>query len=305
MTDSPILSYKRPSTASSKQISNPPSHPSSPLPNSQINSPKIPPSNPTSRQVLSRRKALQDFYNIHHQEITGYDDDEKKQTLDGSTEELKEVSFNNPDEFSKFVKSTSIEDILKLRNSITNKQNSHDLAKKSIIYDNYYELIKLSQILGDLSKPKPPPKDDSLDSFKIFTDTDTETKTKTKEIEDDYLDSVFNDLTSFIERDVSRFNSDFDSVISSLRDDFEDDNDSSASVKGMVEPSTTKTFPQNINKIQLVKEINALLNIDSNNVDKTLKDTILADIQKILKNLSKKYDELLILQLNELKSKFT
>lgn len=296
-----MLSYKKPSSASSRQQSSTPSHPSSPLPKSQFESPRIS-SATTSRQVLSRRKALQDFYNIHHQESQ----DTNIEELISSSETTNNVNFNDPEQLLKFMKSTPVEEILKLRNSITNKLNSHDLAKKSIIYDNYYELIKLSQILGDLSKPKPVAKENTLDGLGIFTNPPNELKTKTKEINDHDLDSIFTDLSKFINEDVQQFNTEFETVVKSLQKDFDnDDNDSASSMKGIAGNSEKDKFPESINKQQLVKEVNLLLDEDPKNVKQESKNKILNDIQDILKSLNVHHDELLILQLNKLKSKFT
>ena len=296
-----MLSYKKPSSASSRQQSSTPSHPSSPLPKSQFESPRIS-SATTSRQVLSRRKALQDFYNIHHQESQ----DTNIEELISSSETTNNVNFNDPEQLLKFMKSTPVEEILKLRNSITNKLNSHDLAKNSIIYDNYYELIKLSQILGDLSKPKPVAKENTLDGLGIFTNPPNELKTKTKEINDHDLDSIFTDLSKFINEDVQQFNTEFETVVKSLQKDFDnDDNDSASSMKGIAENSEKDKFPESINKQQLVKEVNLLLDEDPKNVKQESKNKILNDIQDILKSLNVHHDELLILQLNKLKSKFT
>lgn len=307
MSDTPVLSYKKPSSASSRQHqSSTPSHPSSPLPKSQFESPRIS-SATTSRQVLSRRKALQDFYNIHHQESQDTNIEELvSKPLISSSETTHNVNFNDPEQLSKFMKSTPVEEILKLRNSITNKLNSHDLAKKSIIYDNYYELIKLSQILGDLSKPKPVAKENALDGLGIFTNPPNELKTKTKEINDHDLDSIFTDLSKFINEDVQQFNTEFETVIKNLQKDFDnDDNDSASSIKGIAENSEIDKFPESINKQQLVKEVNLLLDEDAKNVKQESKNKILNDIQDILKSLNVHHDELLILQLNKLKSKFT
>ena len=303
MSDTPVLSYKKPSSASSRQQLSTPSHPSSPLP-SQVESPRI--SSTTSRQVLSRRKALQDFYNIHHQE--SQDTNIEKLTLKpliSSSEAIHDVNFNNAEELSKFMKNTPVEEILKLRNSMTNKLNSHDLAKKSIIYDNYYELIKLSQILGDLSKPKSVAKENVLDGLGIFTNTPNEPITKTKEINDQDLDNIFTDLSKFINEDVQRFNTEFETVVKNIQKDFDNDDDSTSSINGIAERSEIGEFPENINKQQLVKEVNVLLDQDPKNFGQESKKKILSDIQDILKSLSIHHDELLILQLNKLKSKFT
>lgn len=305
MSDTHVLSYKKPSTASSRQQSSTPSHPSSPLPKSPVESPRIP-SATTSRQVLSRRKALQDFYNIHHQEQDTHKEELASKPLISSSETKHNVNFNDPEELSKYMKSTPVEEILKLRNSITNKLNSHDLAKKSIIYDNYYELIKLSQILGDLSKPKSVAKENVLDGLGIFTNPPSELHTKTKEINDHDLDSIFTDLSKFINEDVQQFNTEFETVVKNLQKDFDScDNDSASSIKGIAENPEIEKFPQSINKQQLVKEINLLLDQDPKNVKQESKSKILNDIQDILKLLNVHHDELLILQLNKLKLKFT
>ena len=67
------------------------------------------------------------------------------------------------------IKTAPIEEILKIRNDLSAKLNSSNQTKKSIIYDNYYELIKLSNTLSDLSTSKPRKKSVST-GLKIFAD---------------------------------------------------------------------------------------------------------------------------------------
>lgn len=301
MSDSPVLSYKKPSTSSSKQTSANPSHSSSPLPQGGQSA------SSTTRQVLSRRKALQDFYKIHQQDLQddNKEDNLEKQSLRNTIEKPTGINFNDSDELSEFMKTTSIEDILKLRNSITNKFNSHDLAKKSIIYDNYYELIKLSQILGDVSKPKSVTRDTALEGLGIFSSQSPENQTKTKEIKDNDLDNVFKDLSDFISGEVQEFNTDFESLVNNLQSKFSTlDDKSISSVEGIPDKPEIIKFPESIDKKQLLVEINLLLDKDILNLNQESRNQIFNSIQDLLKILNVHHDELLILQLNKLKSKF-
>lgn len=304
---SPVLSYKKPSGAKSRGTSSPqPNSPSLALPNSppsKPNSPRIESSGAhAGRKVLSRRRALQDFYNIQQQE------QDQKQQQEAAPESPKKngnklkLDLADPEQLQKFVQESSIKDILKLRNSITNDLNSHDLARKSIIYDNYYELIKLNQVLGDLTRTKTVVEPDSsskaLESLKIYTLSELAPK---QTISDDYIENIFADLTMFVDEETSLYNKSFKEIVEDFQQDAME-TESSSSVKPIVQEAVK--FPSSVDKTQLVKEINVLLGNDSIKRDPELSQNYLDHIQKILKGLDHQKDELLILQLNELKRRF-
>lgn len=332
MSTTPVLSYKKPSLARTSTGSRTPSQPNSPL----LSSPRIPSqgsSSGTGRKVLSRRKALQDFYNIERQkqaenESNNQDNDGTGLGINVGDEPLKtdaqtptilkrkqqNIDLKDPELLNKFIKENSIQDILRLRNSITNDLNSHDSAKKSIIYDNYYELIKLNQVLGDLSKSKPsdtntslaPSSNHDLQNLELYK----KDKNNSHSITDAYIDTVFNDLSNFINEEADGFSDDFESVARRFQDDYTS-SDSNASVKGIMESEdeiepgikANSKFPESIDKINLVNEISVLLGNDKTLLDST-KKTYKDSIQNILRNLDGHKDGLLILQLNEIKKKF-
>lgn len=306
---SPVLSYKKSSSgrggpnSNSQATSSPLSKSSSP----RINSPRIESSGAhAGRKVLSRRKALQDFYNIQQQQQEeqqgeqGKDEDSKSKEEEPVSDS--KVDFSDPQQLNQFIKRSSLKDILKLRNSITNDLNSQDLARKSIIYDNYYELIKLNHVLGDLTKAKTVAEPDSasqaLESLKIYTQNEQAAK---ETISDDYIEDIFTDLISFVDEETSQYNKSFKEVVEDFQLDSVD-TDSVSSIKPIVEKPPK--FPSSVDKTQLVKEINVLLANDSIKRDPELNKSYLDHIQTILKGLDHQKDELLILQLNDLKRRF-
>lgn len=209
--DTPVLSYKK------RQK---PSGPALNLPalGSDVSNSATSPSAPgtpvlgaaTSRKVLSRRKALQEFYKIQDSEAS-------------LGEEPKDVSsqveaLDDPHKLNEFLRTAKAADILKVRNSAANKLNFHDLEKKSIIYDNYYELIKLNQVLSNLSADK--------DKKKSPMDEERE-----KPVTDEYVNSVLAELSAFLTNEASQFNQDFQKVVELICR--ETDSDSMSSVKGI------------------------------------------------------------------------
>lgn len=271
MPDTPILSYKKPSSQAGTAISTP-VLPSPPV--SQLSPPKA-----SSRKVLNRRKALQEFYNIQQQqekeiESTGNHkptEEEGAPTIASSPK----ATLTDPDALAKFTKTSTIEDILRLRNSITNKLNSHDLAKKSIIYDNYYELIRLSETLDTLTNP----------NEKSLAPAD----------QPESIEAIFDDLHTFITTESAKFDAPFETVVDTLKQDISElkVSDSTASIVGLRDE---KQFPELDNE-GLAREVDLLLDSDIKN------ERIVEDIQKVLKELNVQKDGLLILQLNEVKRK--
>lgn len=107
-----------------------------------------PGSTTNNRKVLAHRKKLQEFYRLHAE-----NQEEKK------TEEVKEEAslstiekLQDPEVLDQFVKKAGAHEMLKIRNELALKLNFHDLEKKTIIYDNYSELIKLDQTLASVKQ---------------------------------------------------------------------------------------------------------------------------------------------------------
>lgn len=244
---SPILSYKK-----SKSLE--PSRPSSPAEG--------------TRKVLSRRKALQEFYHI--QEQSRNEESNKESNKHSSNESINESNttnnntietnptsndtediFKDEKHLNNYIKSTPIEDILKLRNTITEKLNSHDLEKKSIIYDNYYELIRLNQTLQNVSRTG----DQKSETFGIDDSSDI--------VDEDYILNTFNELKDFVDDKAKVFHQDFSQVVKSLQENYDVDDgkdvDSNASIRGFVPEERPVIELGDVDKEKLVKEIDSLI----------------------------------------------
>lgn len=296
MSNTPVLSYKKPST-------NTPSQPSSPIvSDSGSSSPKLPSVGATQgRNVLMRRKALQDFYKLQQSEKQA-----EKESVTPAEEAPKhpetgdeQINPNNPDEFNAYIKAHPIEDILRLRNSITGQLNSQDLAKKSIVYDNYYELIKLNQVLEGLSVSKGINKSSETpapDALGIFSSKAKQNKVP--EITDEYLDQVFDELSTFVTNEVDPFKKLFGDIVASFQED--NDTESAASIRAFSD-NDRPSIPDSIDKSELSKEIHSLLASNKPSLSDGTKKAYLDSIQSILASLNHHKDELLILQLNDLK----
>lgn len=237
-----------------------------------------------TRKVSSRRQALQDFYKLKNEEAKAQSQasdppsDPPKQT----PQELAD-SLTDPGKLAEYLKTTPIEEILRLRNSITNKLNLHDSERKSIIYDNYYELIKLNQVLEGISK----------------TNSEQTTLQKdTSMVSDEYVDAVFDDLLKFTERN-REFAGDFKSVVDRFYGDVGDTD--ASSVRGVVDMDSE--FPEAVNKSQLVRELSVVLGDVA--VPPEKHSQYLQGVQRVLGSLDHDRDELVILELNRLKKRFS
>ncbi|KAM3122547.1 hypothetical protein CJJ07_001319 [Candidozyma auris] len=220
-SSAPILSYKkrpqghddRDSQLASRSPRISTQSISSPVPGSSPSTPGTPTFGGSARKVSSRRKALQDFYKLNHEgdskassaepegdkerfRSTGTDESEAKEQVSQARE------LNSPEEIDAFIKSATVTELLRIRNQASGKLNFHDSEKKSIIYDNYYELIKLNQILSDLS---------GQEKKKSVLDEDEK---KNNIITEDQLNHVMGELTSFLDHTASKFNREFTEVVS-------------------------------------------------------------------------------------------
>lgn len=118
------------------------------------------PSTLTNRRILERRKALQDFYTLApgipntEQRYSGsneLDVNVKSGLLSDSLDDS--LQFKSSQEFDTFMSNASIEQILHCHNTIAARLDAHDSSKKAMIYDNYYQLIQLSETLHGISSP--------------------------------------------------------------------------------------------------------------------------------------------------------
>ncbi|CAI5760509.1 unnamed protein product [Candida verbasci] len=185
-SSTPILSYKTPSSDV----------------NSPISSPNVSSTNleKTNRKV-SRRKALHDFYHIKEQPTQPVETEESKK------DSIEDVNLNDPENIKKFINNASNLELLKFRNMLSLKLSSSNQTKKSIIYDNYYELIKLSNTLGELSeiKPKSELPKSKLSGFGIYEEQ--------PELDQNYIDDTLNELSNFIQNESVKFQGTFEDVV--------------------------------------------------------------------------------------------
>lgn len=199
----------------------------------------------TSRNVSSRRKALQDFYKISEEKSqqsdnqrSSNDDAPRKEPeeLEAHTEEPDiaseiPINFENSEEVQKFLKLASIDNILKVRNKVSGKLLSQELTKKSIIYDNYYELIKLRQILDGVSKSSIV-STSSTDQNALDDLTKLNTGNESQNLQS--VEQILGDLSNYINQESVNFNADFNSVVSNMVSK-RNHLDSSASIIGIPE----------------------------------------------------------------------
>lgn len=225
----PVLSYKKPSKKSKSPVALPALSDTSTFSNL-----------PNQRLLLERRKALQEFYHLHAanpetkrtstelsnaNNQSGGDEksaQEKENDVDSQQNEisLQARQLSDPEQLNKFVELLDIVQILKVRNFISNGLNQHELEKKSIIYDNYSELIKLSDVLADLNGERESKPTD-------FIDTDASPSVTSK-----HVNSVLSELSDFLTSEGPLFNQEFHKVIEDICN-FADDSDSIASIKAI------------------------------------------------------------------------
>lgn len=200
-----------------------------------------------------RRKALQDFYHI--QNLSS----DKIASSNASIPESIGV-----DDVEEYATKSCIEDILALRNVHTDKLNLLKLSKKSIIYNNYSELINLSNVLKEF-------------------ETVHEKTTK----EDDF-EGLLDELVEFSKEKVSGFNVNFKDLL--LVDD-------DSSIRGTVE---MEIEDDSIDKSKLMEEITHLLR--TKKLSTTEVDDVEKIIHLLLHD-TERSSSLLLQQLMEIKRK--
>lgn len=233
-----------------------------------------------TRKVSSRRKALQEFYHLQKQNQETPDPETASEPTKAPNTDRKQsitngIDFDDAESFKTYVKNTPIEEILKLRNTITGDLNSHDLEKKAIIYDNYYELIKLNDTLKNISNPKPA----------SFMDTE-------QKLDHNAILGTLKDLETFVDNNKV-FNNTFPEVLDELQKDYDGtDMASTASVDPIVQSDNDI---ESIDRTQLIKEVDLLLSSPLKG------EKISKKIDVMIKSL-KPSDELLINQLKSIQA---
>ncbi|CCE78187.1 Piso0_000804 [Millerozyma farinosa CBS 7064] len=309
MSESPIIAYKKPlKGVKDSPMTSKPASPSLGESSSSLSSPKL----KGERKVSARRKALQNFYSLPSQSATDQDvksespssaEVSKESDVNGATkEEVLDFNIVNDEKrLNDFLKKSSINDILRLRNAITDQSNSHESRKKSLIYDNYYELIKLSEILGELSHLKSSQETESK-GLGILKQNGEKIFANELDVNADYINNTLNDLQDFIKSDVETFTSDFNSIAKNQIETSED-LDSNASIKTVKEDRNEAASTKY--DVDLLNEINTILNGNSSRIDKKTKENYIDAIQNCLKKLNVRTDELLIIQLNNIRKKLS
>ncbi|KAG7876431.1 hypothetical protein KL938_004499 [Ogataea parapolymorpha] len=94
--------------------------------------------------ISSRRKALKEFYKLQEQTQQQL---ENAQLSHEEPAEEPELTLENVDDF---IKNSDFKKLLETENEIIEQLNSNQAEIKSIIYNNYYELIKINDVLMDL-----------------------------------------------------------------------------------------------------------------------------------------------------------
>lgn len=157
---------------------------------------------PATRKVLERRRKLQEFYHLEAQKHDA-DAPTAPVTVDNCLQLL-----DDPPRLAAYLAATPIEEILKLRNAVAHQVSAHDSAKKSIIYDNYHELIQLSHVLGELSSIG-----GTAGSVGASGDSGAATPG---------LDELFANLAEFVSTKVAHFSEPFESIVAEAAPGSED-----------------------------------------------------------------------------------
>lgn len=288
---SETISYKKPSKKTTSQIPTSPTVNQAAVTLSESNLP-IEKSKGAERSQSgtgvgsssSRRKALKDFYKLQElqkQELAqvGKEGSDIQKDAEGAktdkANEPKEtkippkvLSLDNIDDF---LAETDFIKLVEIENEITDALNSNQSEIKSIIYNNYYELIKINDVLKNLinknSNSISVVKNAGKEEFFDDNDDDNEIKIGEDESSESVIDSLNN-----IKKNIQSLKSVDMSVLtnSDLNPDKE------------------------IEKIKMTKQIDNLV------LSRRLPKTVVEKVEKILPELK---GESIILQMNEIKEK--
>lgn len=121
--------------------------------------------------IKEQREALKSFYHLKDNNKTENDnageiqDAENTENNPDTTHHVSMIHKNSSSyslggidpssikDMDEFISTESYTDILQVENKVLDKLNSAKSEIKSTIYNNYYELIKINNVLGDLLKP--------------------------------------------------------------------------------------------------------------------------------------------------------
>lgn len=118
--------------------------------------------------IREQREALKNFYNLkdtNNTENNNAGEIPDAENTDDTTRNVSMLHKNSSsysiggidpssiEDMDEFISTESYTDILQVENKVLDKLNSAKSEIKSTIYNNYYELIKINNVLADLLKP--------------------------------------------------------------------------------------------------------------------------------------------------------
>ncbi|KAI5963178.1 uncharacterized protein KGF55_002970 [Candida pseudojiufengensis] len=328
MSSTPILSYKKPhkestpsSNASTPRSSYSPNLSSnSQFQNSNNQQQSQSQSQQPTRKISSRRKALQEFYHLQSQQasknttnetINNNDRNEPDEASITKTDAIessspsKEPKIETIEDVNNFIKNSSIKEILVLRNKIQSKLDSSSQKKKEIIYNNYYELIKLSHMLEDItnSNKKLPitniEKNNKLSGFKIYEEHDNDENDLNSA--DKYINEVLEDLSQFNKNQISNFTEGgFKEVLKRINTvQNQDRHFSNSSMIGVYNDEQIDEISEE-DKTKRINQLNYILSLPDKELSAEEQSKAESMIDQILKSSE---NEVLNLQLNTIKNR--
>lgn len=105
-----------------------------------------------NKKKNSRRKLLKEFYKLQESNKKDLEKLDLTQTPQPETDLEDRDDELTLESFDEFVKSQDFKTLILKENSITEQLNSNQGEIKSIVYNNYYEFIKISNYLELLEK---------------------------------------------------------------------------------------------------------------------------------------------------------
>lgn len=140
--------------------------------------------------IKAQRDALKNFYKLKEQ-ITSENSPVKVHPEDQSKIFTGNIDPNTIGDIKQFINEEHYLNILKLENEVLDRLSNSKSEIKSIIYNNYYELIKINNVLEELLKPK----DDDIyfDTIKANLDTVKSNLTKLRSVDLDILGDLQKD----------------------------------------------------------------------------------------------------------------
>lgn len=151
--------------------------------------------------IKAQRAALKNFYHLKKGEegnsTQKAQQEGKPEPLhkNSSTFSIDSIDPSSIEDVDEFIATQSYLNILKTENKVLDKLNTAKSEIKSIIYNNYYELIKINNVLEELLRPNNPQVYSNTIEDNLNTIRENMDKIKSLDID------IFDDLTG---RDVDK-----------------------------------------------------------------------------------------------------